>query len=104
MPCVPLTNPDATIVGPTWRFTVLDDKVLRYEWAEDGHFEDRASTFTLFRNFPRPSFRVVDKEHQIEIITPLYHLTYDKQEFTPHGLLVRYTAKLTSFGAEWDTR
>lgn len=99
--CDPVANPASTITGSTYRFTVIDERVLRYEWAEDGSFENRASTFALWRNFPEPVFRIKDTEDQLEIITPAYHLTYDKQEFSPNGFLVQFTAKLTSYGAEW---
>lgn len=100
-PCDPIASSESTIAGPKYRFTLLNDKVLRYEWAEDGQFEDRASTFALWRKFPKPNFRLYDKKDQLEIVTPLFHLTYNKQEFSPNGLKVEFTAKLTHWGAEW---
>ena len=102
-PCDPVANPAATITGPKYRFTILNDKVLRYEWAEDGCFEDRASTFALWRNFPKPAFRVEDKGNEVELRTPELSLTYNKQELSPNGFAVRFTAKLTTaaYGAEW---
>lgn len=100
-PCEPLANPESSVVGPQYRFTILDDKVLRYEWSADGVFEDRASTFAINRNFPKPEFRVEDKENQLDIITPAFHLTYDKQRFGPNGLFVAFSSKQTESGVEW---
>ena len=97
-PCEPLANAESCVVGPQYRFTVLDDKVLRYEWSADGVFEDRASTFAINRNFPKPEFRVEDRDNQLDIITPAFHLTYDKQRFSPNGLYIHFASKQTD---EW---
>ncbi|KAH8899028.1 glycoside hydrolase family 31 protein [Thozetella sp. PMI_491] len=85
----PKANPDAVVTGGAgskYRFTVLTDRLVRYEWSEDGGFEDRASTFAIFRDFPVPDFRVVDEEDNLEIITKHFHLTYDKKAFSSEGL------------------
>ncbi|CAI4213892.1 unnamed protein product [Parascedosporium putredinis] len=65
------------------------------------HFEDRASTLAINRNFPKPSFRVKDSETQLEILTASFHLTYDKQRFSPNGLVATFTSKQTDWGGEW---
>ncbi|KAK8071928.1 glycoside hydrolase [Apiospora saccharicola] len=100
-PCEPVANEESTVKGPQYRFTLIDDKVLRYEWAEDGVFEDRASTFAINRQFPKPEFRVRESEAELSIITPSLHLTYDKKRFSPNGLGATFTAKMTDWGAEW---
>lgn len=73
-----VTNPAAVIRGDHYRLTILTDGLLRYEWAPDNHFEDRASVFAVCRNQPTPYFRVKDKSDTVEIITARFHLTYDK--------------------------
>ncbi|KAF2105194.1 glycoside hydrolase [Lophiotrema nucula] len=100
-PCEPVANEDSSVTGPQYRFTILDDKVLRYEWAEDGVFEDRASTFAINRRFPRPEFRVEDTDDELNIITPSLHLTYDKKRFSPNGLVATFASKMTDWGSEW---
>jgi alpha-glucosidase (family GH31 glycosyl hydrolase) len=97
-PCEPRANVGSCVVGPQYRFTVLDDNVLRYEWSADGVFEDRASTFAINRKFSRPEFRVEDKKDELDIITPKFHLTYDKQRFSPNGLSVTFSGKQTRLG------
>ncbi|KAK4159292.1 family 31 putative glycoside hydrolase [Cladorrhinum sp. PSN259] len=91
--CDPTTNPKAIIAGPAqdghYRFSVLTTRLIRFEWSEDGGFEDRASTFALFRNFDSPTFAVVDKEDRLAIITESLRLSYDKKRFSFEGLSVK---------------
>ncbi|KHN95917.1 Glycoside hydrolase, family 31 [Metarhizium album ARSEF 1941] len=72
--------------GDNYRFTVLADGVLRYEWAPDGKFEDRPSAFAVHRE-PQGLlyYRVRESASRLEVITSRFHMTYNKQEFTPYG-------------------
>ena len=54
-------HPEAVVIGSRYRFTVLSDRLIRYEWAEDGQFEDRSWTFAINRAFEKTDFNVVDK-------------------------------------------
>lgn len=96
----PKANPEAIIAGPKYRFTVLTDRLLRFEWSEDGQFEDRASTFAINRDFPVPEFRVIDNDG-LEVITDHFHLSYDKKKFSPNGMVAHLSAKTTKYGTEW---
>jgi hypothetical protein len=100
-PCEPIANAKSIVAGKHYRFTLVDERVLRYEWSEDGTFEDRASTFAINRKFPTPDFQVVEKDNQLDIFTPNYHLTYDKQRFSPNGLFATFTSKQLKWGVEW---
>jgi len=54
----------AAVVGggdKPYRFTILTDGVVRFEYAADCIFEDRASTFAITRKLPVPNFRVLDQ-------------------------------------------
>lgn len=84
----PVASPTAIIKGNHYRFTVLTDGLLRYEWAADNKFEDRASVFAVNRSLPTPDFRVKETNDLLEIITSKFHLTYDKQDFHPSGFSV----------------
>ncbi|KAK3312270.1 glycoside hydrolase family 31 protein [Apodospora peruviana] len=91
-PSDPSTNPKSVVTGgdgSKYRFSILGDKLLRYEWSEDGAFEDRASTFAIFRNFDAPDFKVVDTANSLEISNDFFHLLYDKKEFSSPGLSVK---------------
>jgi alpha-glucosidase (family GH31 glycosyl hydrolase) len=87
-PSKPTANPKAIVAGSHYRFTVLTDRLLRYEWSEDGGFEDRVSTFALFRWFDAPHYRVIDTNDGLEIITDYFHLKYNKKQFSSEGLSV----------------
>jgi alpha-glucosidase (family GH31 glycosyl hydrolase) len=87
-PSRPTANPKAIVAGSHYRFTVLTDRLLRYEWSEDGGFEDRVSTFALFRWFDAPHYRVVDTKDGLQIITDYFHLKYNKKQFSSAGLSV----------------
>ncbi len=87
MPVSPVAHPEAVVQGDRWRFSVLTDGLVRIEWAPDGVFEDRASTFALHRDLPVPRFEVVESDAVVEILTDRLHLTYDRGPFTPAGPL-----------------
>ncbi|KAJ2972737.1 hypothetical protein NQ176_g6986 [Zarea fungicola] len=97
----PVANPAAVVTGRNYRFTILGPLVLRYEWAADGIFEDRASTFAINRFFPAPEYDVRDSDHQLDITTPNFQVSYDKKRFSPNGLSVSFNSKVTCWGADW---
>lgn len=73
--------------GNKYRFTVMTDGVLRYEWAPDGKFEDRPSAFAVQRDqATTPRYRLKETNDSLEIITSRFHVTYNKQAFSAHGL------------------
>lgn len=80
-----------SLSGAKYRFTLITEGLLRYEWAPDGEFEDRPSSFALHREQPVPQYKWLDtysqdSQPQLEITTSRFHLTYNKKEFTPYGL------------------
>ncbi|KAK6864806.1 alpha-xylosidase [Apiospora arundinis] len=107
---------DARIIGghdgAKYRFTLLADGLLRYEWAPDGVFEDRPSALAAMRNSsdPRnskiPDHRIKETESLLEIITARFHLTYNKREFSPHGLsaiVANHTRSTWRYGKSEET-
>jgi alpha-glucosidase (family GH31 glycosyl hydrolase) len=100
----PLAHPEA-IVGGTdgskFRFTVLADGLLRYEYAVDGQFEDRASVLAVNRRLPVPEFRVKETATSLEIITRRFHLTYDKNAFSPSGLSAAVKGSYWEHSSVW---
>lgn len=97
----PVARPESVVQGSQWRFTVLRDNVIRYEWAEDGIFEDRASSFAVNRNLPTPKFRIVESENKLEIISPIFHLSYDKKRFSTNGLSASIVGAVILWGSYW---
>ncbi|EQL02463.1 hypothetical protein G6O67_003267 [Ophiocordyceps sinensis] len=91
------------------RFTVLTDGLLRYEWAPDGQFEDRPSSLAATRNDlikSVPRYQVRETADTLEIMTRRFHMTYNKQEFSAHGLYVvvtGHTGTTWRFGEDHET-
>lgn len=87
--------------GTNYRFTVLTDGLLRYEWSPDGRFEDRQSSFAVNRRLEVPDYSVRVSGSTLEIITSRFHLTYNKQEFSSFGLfalVLEHTRSLWRYG------
>ena len=101
-PVKPRANSKAVVEGSKWRFTILAEGLLRYEWAEDGHFEDRASTFAINRDLPVPEYRKWEKDGFLNVRTKRFHLIYSiDRPFTASNLLVRVLAGITRHHSEW---
>lgn len=101
LPTSPVAHAAAVVAGDRFRFTVLTTGLIRLEWAEDGAFEDRASTFALHRDLPVPDFRVVESDDVLEIITRRFHLTYDRRRFSASGLKVDGLGGMSSYRSTW---
>jgi alpha-glucosidase (family GH31 glycosyl hydrolase) len=97
----PLAHREAVVQGDRWRITVLSDGLLRLEWADDGAFEDRASTFAIHRDLPVPDFDVSDGEAALEIVSDRLRLTYDRGPFSPAGLSVQLRGSVTNYRSVW---
>ncbi|TAQ85973.1 hypothetical protein B7494_g5701 [Chlorociboria aeruginascens] len=100
---MPVADPESIVGGDShqYRFTILTDGILRYEWAPDSQFEDRASVFAINRYLPVPHFRVVHKNGILEIITKRFHLTYDEQAFSPSSLSVGIKGSFSEHSSVW---
>jgi alpha-glucosidase (family GH31 glycosyl hydrolase) len=97
----PIARPDAVVEGERFRITVLTDGLLRLEWADDGVFEDRASTFALHRDLPVPRFTVHDGEGALEIVTDRVRLVYDRGPFTAAGLSAQVRGNVSNYHSVW---
>ena len=99
----PIANEAAIVQGSRYRFTILFDGLVRYEWAEDGQFEDRPSIFAINRNFTRPDFKVIENDEVLEIVTSRFHLIYAKilDGFSPNSLSVQVKGAFAQWGTIW---
>jgi alpha-glucosidase (family GH31 glycosyl hydrolase) len=101
LPSRPVAGKSAVVQGDRFRVTVLTDGLLRLEYADDGHFEDRASAFALFRDLPVPAYRVIEGRHHLEIVTERVHLVYDRGPFSASGLSIQIRGNITSYHSVW---
>lgn len=101
LPSNPLPAAAQTVIGDTYRFTILTSRMIRMEHSSVGIFEDRPSQLALNRNFDTPEFRVIDTPGQLQIITEHLHLNYDKQPFSPQGLTIQVKGNLSAYHSLW---
>lgn len=97
----PRPNPAAVVEGDRWRVTVLTDGLLRLEWAPDGVFEDRASSFAWHRDLPVPDFEVTRSAKGLTLLTRRLRLDYDLAPFSPHGLTVGLESGMPRTRVAW---
>ena len=95
----PVADPAAVVTEGNARFTVLTDRLVRMEWAEDGQFEDRASLAIVNRNLPVPSFSKSRSGKTLTIKTDALTLTYKGGRFDKDNLEVKF--KLNGSTVTW---
>lgn len=95
----PVANEKSVIQGDKYRFTILTSRLIRIEYNENGHFEDRATQTVVNRMFDVAAFTVNETEELLTITTQHIELKYTKQPFSQNSLRVRYTGKNSSVKA-----
>ncbi|WP_214829460.1 glycoside hydrolase family 31 protein [Exiguobacterium algae] len=93
----PKAKEEAIVQGSCYRFTVLTSQLIRMEYAEDGIFEDRATQVVWNRDFDVPTFRVIEDESELQIITDHVHLYYTKGPFAPNTLYVDVKGNFSTY-------
>ena len=86
----PVAAPEAVVICGNARFTILTDRLVRMEWAQDGAFEDRASLAVVNRALPVPAFTSVRSGEGVTIKTSRITLTYKGGRFSPENLSVKF--------------
>lgn len=67
---------DNMIVGKTYRFTILTERLIRLEYNPNGKFEDRPTQRVIFRKFPKVEFSKSNTEMLMQIVTNYFTLNY----------------------------
>lgn len=91
----PIANPDAVVKGEKYRLVVITPGLVRLEYAADGVFENRASTFAINRHFPKPECRFKQVGEGVELVTERMRVSYDGKPFSASGLHVVLLKKST---------
>lgn len=97
----PKARKENIVQGEKYRITLLTEGLVRLEYSDDDIFEDRATGFAFYRDFPQTDFRVVKTEDGIEIHTSRIHLVYNEKEFTAEGLSVQIKGNLSAYHSIW---
>jgi len=86
----PAPNAGAVVEAGDARFTLLSDRMIRMEWAEDGTFEDRATLVVRARGLPVPPHRAYEEDGWQVVETGSLRLRYrtGSGRFAPGNLEV----------------
>ena len=97
----PKAKKENMVQRDNYRITLLTEGLLRLEYSYDGIFEDRATAFAFYRDFPQTDFRVVETADGIEIHTSRIHLVYNEKEFSAEGLSIQVKGNLSAYHSIW---
>ena len=86
----PVAAPGAIVTSGNARFTVLTDRLVRMEWAQNGVFEDQATLAIVNRNLPVPAFSHSEKGGVLTLKTDKLTLVYKGGPFTAESLSVSF--------------
>ena len=85
----PETNSGSVIQNNCCRISILTEALIRFEYSEDGLFEDRPTQKVLNRNFETPEYHVTRDRNGLHIFTGAMEIHYDELAFSPGGLMIR---------------
>lgn len=91
----------SVIKGDKYRITLLTTQLVRFEYDEEGIFEDRSTKLVNNRKFPNVDYDIWETEEQIEIRTKNLYIYYNKQPFSKHGLYVRINGADSGLHNHW---
>src|SRR5262249_5137539 len=86
----PVADPKAVVVEGSARFTVLTPRLVRMEWAADGHFEDQASLVFVNRRLPVPEFTTSHENGWLVLRTGQLTIRYKGGEFSSDNLRAEF--------------
>lgn len=72
----PVAAPESTVIAGNVRFTVLTDRMLRLEFADDGVFEDRGTLSVCNRRMPKVKFKTFTRKGRVVVDTGAVRLEY----------------------------
>ena len=86
----PEANSAAMVIAENVRITILTERLIRLEWAEDKEFEDNATLVFLNRRLPVPAFTKEIKDGQLQINTQYLTVKYklNSGEFSEANLSI----------------
>jgi alpha-glucosidase (family GH31 glycosyl hydrolase) len=101
-PNVPVPADERSVIKKDrCRFTVLTEWLIRIEYDEEGHFEDRPTKTVNNRNFPLPRFIVTEDEKTLQIRTDHFELRYRGGPLTPYTLSVDVLGGYSNHDNTW---
>lgn len=84
----PLANPENILCDKYYRITLLTERLVRLEYAEDGIFEDGATQTVWNRDFAPVPHTISRTSDGIVLRTSHLQIVYNEQPFSAHGLTI----------------
>ena len=75
-----MSNPKAIFQGAKYRITILSERLIRFEYDQNGIFFNHPTEFAKFRNFNVPNFQVEENDKTLVIQTKYFVLQYLKEK------------------------
>ena len=75
-----IANEKAIFKGKKYRITILTERLVRFEYDENGLFEDRPTQLVMSRKFDAPPVAVRQDDKYIEITTKYFKIEYTKDK------------------------
>lgn len=72
-------NSENILQGKKYRFTVLSDRLIRFEYNENGVFVDEPTLLVKNRNFPKVNYQIKEDKNYMEITTSYFKVFYTKE-------------------------
>ena len=87
------------IKGQKFRITILSELLIRFEYNENGIFEDRATEMVINRNLDKVNFEKVTMDNTIYISTRYFKLVYKLESpFISNKMFSNSTLKVDILG------
>lgn len=71
---------NAIFKGKNYRITILSERLVRFEYSENGEFYDGLTERVVNRDFNAPDYNVKEDNRYLEISTKYFKLTYAKEK------------------------
>ncbi len=76
----PIANPKNIIKGNKYRISILSERLIRFEYNENGEFEDLSTEFAWNRDFEECKYEIKQDSRYMEITTSYFKITYIKEK------------------------
>lgn len=97
----PQALPENCITGQHYRITLLTEQLVRFEYNEQGRFENRPTQVVMNRDFPPVAFTVDHTSEGLVIRTSCLRITYNEKMFSPNGLSVALLGYESAHTGNW---
>lgn len=96
-----LINMTTIFTDKNYRITFLTSRLVRFEYQENGCFEDRFTTGVQNRDFPAVKVDSNRSSRGLELDTEYLHIVYDGKVFSSNGLCISVKGNVSAYQSTW---